>query len=380
MRSVKDGASVTVSTILPVIGPDDRWLAGVLTSAFASVGGRPNRLGLPRSRRVVVLLVDGLGSENLQAHRAHARKLSSLSTTSVLGNFPSTTASALATLATGRSPGETGMVGYAVRDPDSGRIVNQLSGLDGLDTDVWQPTPTVWEQNPDVPAAVISAERYRSSGLTRAILRGGDYVGANTNEQRLAAIDAFFRSTAEGVAYVYVPELDQAAHQFGVASPQWVRRLEDLDGFVFDLCSRLSPRDGLIVTADHGVLDVPVTRHRIIPGDSPLFRDVVTGGEPRCLHLYSERDSTELASAWRTAEESHAFVATRAEAIAAGWFGTVTPAHASRIGDVVVIPRHQAVYYDERTATTQSMAMIGQHGGLSRTETHVPLVRAGLFA
>ena len=198
--------------------------------------------------------------------------------------------------------------------------------------------------------------------------------------RQLAAIDAFFRSTAEGVAYVYVPELDQAAHQFGVASPQWVRRLEDLDGFVFDLCSRLSPRDGLIVTADHGVLDVPVTRHRIIPGDSPLFRDVVTGGEPRCLHLYSERDSTELASAWRTVEESHAFVATRAEAIAAGWFGTVTPAHASRIGDVVVIPRHQAVYYDERTATTQSMAMIGQHGGLSRTETHVPLVRAGLFA
>lgn len=272
------------------------------------------------------------------------------------------------------------MVGYAVRDPESGLVVNQLSGLDGLDTAEWQPVPTVWQQHPDVPSAVISAERYRHSGLTRAILRGGDYVAAQSNEQRLASIDAFFRSTAEGVAYVYVPELDQAAHQYGVASPQWVRRLEELDGFVSDVCSRLSPRDGLIVTADHGVLDVPTTRHRIIPGDSPLLRDVVTGGEPRCLHLYTERDSTELASLWRSAEESHAFVATRAEAIAAGWFGTVTHAHLPRIGDVVVIPRHQAVYYDERTATTQSMAMIGQHGGLSRTETHVPLVRAGLFA
>lgn len=272
------------------------------------------------------------------------------------------------------------MLGYAIRNPSTGVIVNQLSGLDALDPQEWQPVPTVWQQNPDVSSVVISAERYRTSGLTAAVLRGGDYVAANTYAERLSAVSQFLRNSEGGVAYVYVPELDQAAHQYGVASDQWVRRHEDLDGFVADLNRLLGQQDGMLITADHGVLDVPTVKHRIIPADSPLVADVVTGGEPRFLHLYSDRDPVELAAAWRETEGSRAHVATRDEAIAAGWFGTVSHEHRGRIGDVLVTPRGVAVYYDERTATPQSMAMIGQHGGLSRTETHVPLVRGGVFA
>jgi hypothetical protein len=272
------------------------------------------------------------------------------------------------------------MVGYAIRNPATGAVVNQLSGLDELDVSTWQPEPTVWEQHPSVPSAIISAERYRTSGLTRAILRGGDYLAANTYAERLSVLHGFLNANTEGVAYIYIPELDQAAHQFGVASDQWVRRLEDLDGFVADVLRVLGPKDGVLLTADHGVLDVPPVKHRILPAESDLLRDVVTGGEPRFLHLYSDRSADELARAWRAVEGDRSHIATRSEAIAAGWFGSVKPAHAERIGDVLVTPRGVAVYYDERTATTQSMAMVGQHGGLSRTETHVPLIRAGVFA
>ena len=351
----------------------------MLTSAFATIRGENNSLGLPKANRSVVVLVDGLGAENLQVHRAHARTLTSLTSAPIFANFPSTTASSLATLCTGSSPGETGMVGYAIRNPRSGEIVNQLSGLDALDVDQWQPVPTVWEANPDIANAIISAERYATTGLTRAILRGGNYRSANTYEQRVACLHEFFRGHSSGVAYIYVPELDQAAHQFGVASDQWVRRLEDFDGFIADILRVLGPRDGLLVTADHGVLDVPSVKHRIVPASSELLDDVVTGGEPRFLHLYSSRNPDELASAWREAEGERAHVVTRTEGIAAGWFGAVNTEHLDRIGDVLVTPRGTAVYYDERTATTQSMAMIGQHGGLSRTETHVPLIRGGAF-
>jgi hypothetical protein len=368
-----------VSTTLPVIRSEDRWLAGVLTSAFESIRGVDNRLGLPRARRAIVLLVDGLGSENLKAHRAYARTLSGLTQTAVLSNFPSTTASSLATLTTGADPGQTGMLGYAIRNPETGLLVNQLSGLDDLDTSAWQPVPTVWESNSDVASDIVSAERYRSSGLTRAILRGGNYVAANTYAERMERIQRFFQANSDGVIYVYIPELDQAAHSDGVASDRWVNRLEQLDGFVAEVLRVLGPHDGLLVTADHGVLDVPSTKHRLVPGDSVLLDDVQTGGEPRFLHLYSERDPVELAEAWRAAEGSVAHVATRAEAIAAGWFGAVATPFLERIGDVLVTPRGVAVYYDERTATPQSMAMVGQHGGLSTTETHVPLVRAGVF-
>lgn len=331
-----------------------------------------------------MVLVDGLGAENLKTHRAHARTLANLPRRVEIGNFPSTTASALATFATGADPGMTGMVGYAILDPSSGRMVNQLSGLDDMDPVAWQPIDTVWEREPESTdgtsnKVVISAERYRGSGLTAAILRGAPYVAANTHEQRLHRVTEFLSHSTSGVAYVYVPELDQAAHQFGVASDQWVRRLEELDGFVADVLSELGPKDGFILTADHGVLDVPAVKHRIIPADSELLRGVVTGGEPRFLHLYSDRDPHELASLWREAEGEVSYVATRDEAIAAGWFGEVADHHRARIGDVLVTPKGTAVYYDERTATPQSMSMIGQHGGLSRTETHVPIALGGVF-
>lgn len=363
---------------LPVIGPADRCLAEVLVSSFLSVRGEDNTLGLPPTRRAVVLLVDGLGSRNLSARAAHARHLGQLTRSDVSSGFPTTTASALSTLMTGVDPGQSGMVGYAVRDPASGRVVNQLSGLDALDVSVWQPLPTVWELNADIPAAIVSSPRYRDSGLTRAILRGAPYVSAKTNADRLGAIDDFFAQHRSGVVYVYIPELDMAAHASGVSSDQWVRRLEELDGFVADVVKRLQPRDGLLVTADHGVIDVPPHRHLLVPADSSLLDGVMVGGEPRFLHLYSD-DVARTLAVWTEAEGSRSHVVARDTAIEAGWFGNVADFARPRIGDVLVTPRNESVYYIDGMASTQARAMVGQHGGLSRAETMVPILRGGAF-
>ncbi len=363
---------------LPAIRPKDRYLADVLGSSFRSVRGESNPLGLPPARRSVVVLVDGLGSANLSARTAHARHLGRLTRSDVSSGFPTTTASALSALMTGVDPGQSGMVGYAVRDPASGLIVNQLSGLDALDIPAWQPVPTLWELNADIPSAIVSSPRYRDSGLTRAILRGAPYVSAKSNDDRLRAVDDFFAENRSGVVYVYIPELDMAAHASGVASDQWVRRLEELDGFVSDVSSRLQPRDGLLVTADHGVIDVPPSRHLLVPADSDLLDGVVVGGEPRFLHLYSDEPARTRAL-WTAAEGSRSHVATRDEAIAAGWFGDVADFARPRIGDVLVTPRTESVYYIDGIASAQSLAMVGQHGGLSRAETLVPILRGGVY-
>ena len=364
---------------LPVFSPADRCLADVLGSSFRSVRGESNALGLPPARRAIVVLVDGLGSANLSARTAHARHIGQLTRFDVSSGFPTTTASALSSFMTGVDPGQSGMVGYSVRDPESGLVVNQLSGLDALDIASWQPVPTLWELNSDVPSAIVSSPRYRDSGLTRAILRGAPYIAAKTNSDRLDAIDDFLATNRSGLVYVYIPELDMAAHASGVSSDQWVRRLEELDGFVSDLSRRLQPRDGLLITADHGVIDVPPSRHLLVPSDSALLDGVVVGGEPRFLHLYCD-DPAQTLALWTEAEGSRSHVATRDQAIAAGWFGAVADFARPRIGDVLVSPRNESVYYIDGVATSQSLAMVGQHGGLSRAETLVPILRGGVYA
>jgi predicted AlkP superfamily pyrophosphatase or phosphodiesterase len=151
-------------------------LADVVPSSLAALSGAVNALRLPAVDRVVVLVVDGLGASSLAARAGHARTLAPLvsATTTIGSRFPTTTASALATLTTGEAPGIHGLVGYTVLDAAHDRVVNQLSGWDDrLDPETWQRVPTLFERARDegIPSFAIGMERYRSTGFTRAVLR-----------------------------------------------------------------------------------------------------------------------------------------------------------------------------------------------------------------
>jgi hypothetical protein len=139
----------------------------------------------------------------------------------------------------------------------------------------------------------------------------------------------------------------------------------------------------MLLTADHGILDVPQQAHLRIDTAPELLEGVrLVAGEPRCLqlHLEPDADAAAVLERWREAEGARAWVASRDEVIASGWFGpTVTDAARSRMGDVFVAARKRVVYDDPRTASVQSQAMIGQHGSLTDEELTVPLLRFGAF-
>jgi hypothetical protein len=304
--------------------------------------------------------------------------------------FPTTTASALASLATGTRPGQHGMVGYTVLDAANDRVVNQLSGWDDrIHPDTWQLQPTVFETALErgLRAVAVGPERYRDSGFSQAILRGAEYRAAASIPDRFEAAKSWLREAGEpGLLYLYIPELDVAAHASGWESAIWTERLEIVDAAVRDLIASLRKGDGVLVTADHGVLDVSVRSHVLIDKDPALVDGVrFVAGDPRCLQLYFEPDLGEaqqmsLIERWLAAESERAWVATRSDAIAAGWFGEVSPEVEPRIGNLLIAARKNIAYYDGRTATSHGRAMIGQHGSWSPAELQVPLLRFGAFA
>jgi hypothetical protein len=371
--------------MLPAPRPDRPSLADVWVSCLAAVRSEPNRLGLPPVTKSVVVLVDGLGAAALKARAGHARTLAgALSATSVMDSgFPTTTAAALASLTTGVAPGQHGLVGYSVLDPANDRVVNQLSGWDErMDPLEWQPFPTVFESAAalGLDAVVIGPERYRDTGFTHAVLRGARYIAAATITQRCEAAALWLREPGSGIAYVYIPELDSTGHARGWESPDWTTRLETLDGAVAELIRSLRSNDGLIVTADHGVLDVPP--HAIVHydrGDGLLDGVRHVAGEPRCLQLYVEPGTSAdaVAAVWAQSEGQRSWVVTRDEAIDAGWFGEVRAEVRGRIGDVLVAARKNIAYYDSRSTGDP---MVGHHGSFAAAEVQVPLLRFGAFA
>jgi predicted AlkP superfamily pyrophosphatase or phosphodiesterase len=374
--------------MLPAVFTTRASLATVMPSSLAALTGAPNELGLPRSEHVVVIVVDGLGAAALRARSGHARTLAPLlgKATTMDAGFPTTTAAALATLTTGTTPGRHGMVGYRVRD-DAGRLTNQLSGWDDqMDPATWQRSRTVFERARDdgVTVHAVGLPKYAQSGFTAAVLRGAEFVGGQTMADRFAIASELAQTPGPGLTYLYVAELDQLAHARGWESPDWTAALETLDALVAGFARRLGRGRAALLTADHGVVDVPESGH-ILFDTAPELLDGVAqvAGEPRMLHLYLDDgvSAHAVAERWRDSEADRAWVATRSEAIGDGWFGPSVDADvAPRIGDILVGARKRVAYYDGRDLQRTGRNMVGQHGSLTPEETRVPLLRFGAAA
>ncbi len=256
--------------------------------------------------------------------------------------------------------------------------------------ETWQLSQTLFDYAATVgiSSAAIGPRRYSGSGFSRAVLRGARYISAETVADRFATVHDLFRHTDTRIVYVYVPELDMAAHATGWESEGWLRGLEALDAEVAELDSRLGNRDGLIVTADHGIVDVPRRGHVVFgTSDRDHRLDGVrhVGGDPRCLQLYlrasaSEAERNVVRDTWSAAHRDIAWVLTREDAISAGLFGSVDKRVTDRIGDVIIAARHGVAFYDGTRENDPSRAMVGHHGSMTREETAIPVLRCGAFS
>ncbi|WP_309079980.1 alkaline phosphatase family protein [Zhihengliuella sp.] len=361
----------------------------VLPSAAAALGiaGFENSLGVPRARRVCVVMVDGLGLGLLKASSGHAPFLRSvLGTNRTLdAAFPTTTAASLASFGTGTAPAEHGIVGYDVVDPARRRVVNQLGNWPSdLDAVAWQPVPTVLERAAgSVHVATVSLPEFADSQLTRAALRGGTFVGAKTIQARVQAAQRQLAGHERALVYLYLNELDKTGHRHGSDSGRWRDQLEDIDFALRTLVKRLPAGTLVLLTADHGMVDVP-REQRL---DYSLVPELVAGveltaGEPRAVQLHvapgDSAGADRVAEAWRREFGRRVWVLRREAAIAAGFLGAPEDLRggvAERLGDVLVLPREtDLALYDGRRVAPHAFDMVGQHGSLTRAEREVPLL------
>ncbi|MEY3999791.1 MAG: hypothetical protein RLZZ626_146 [Actinomycetota bacterium] len=372
--------------MLPAIPKSLGTLSLVFASALDSLSGKSNPLNLPSARSAIVILVDGLGSRNLAARAGHAPFLSRLSAASkpILCDFPSTTATSLTGLGTGLRAAEHGIIGYSVVGQVGPSVLNMLSGWGG---DVlpkqWQPNETVAERAKAEGKQVffVGSPDYSNSGFTDIIMRGAEYVPAKSIETRFAEAARLVR-TAGNLVYLYIPELDQAAHSRGWESNEWIDLLEALDSEVKTLAGDLRKGEGLLLTADHGVIDVPPSNHIYLDEFGAAVEGFeAVAGDPRVNYVYLKPGEDPSATAEAISELLPAGVVavTGADLIEAGYFGGTSVATKARIPDVVVLAIAKWVTYDRRFCKPKSLEMIGHHGSVSREELEVPLLRFGAY-
>lgn len=357
-------------------------LSQVLISVGAASGAPAwdNVLGLPPAPRYVVFLVDGLGLRLLQKYRDQAPYLSSLldgSATETTCGLPSTTATSLTSIGTGAAPGRHGVVGYTSRIPGTQRLINALKWDDEVPPLQWQPHRTVFERLHDagVTASVVNDAAFEHSGLTLCSQRGVPYHGLDSVWQRLDVLVDVCESAPRSVTYGYESRLDHTGHESGCDSERWRERLSAIDTELAQIRDALPDDAALLVTADHGMVDLP-PQNRFEVDDVPaLVEDVVLiGGEARFRHVYTRSGAADdVADRWQEVCGHRAVILTREAAEAAQWFGPVDDAVRPRIGDVVVAALDDFAVFSTRQFPVEHK-MVGFHGSITDEEMLVPML------
>ncbi|MFC6149841.1 MULTISPECIES: alkaline phosphatase family protein [Mumia] len=364
----------------PTVDYHGRSLTSLLPSIAAAMGvpSWSDVLSLPPADRYVVVLVDGLGHDLLAEHADAAPYLASLLDREPLrSGLPSTTATSLTSLGTGLPPGRHGVVGYTSRIPGTDRVMNSLRWDPEVDPAQWQPHPTMFERidAAGIPTSTVNKAEFEGTGLTVCSQSGVPFHPFVSVYERLDVVVEASEATPRSLVYTYESTLDHTGHERGCTSPEWRDRLRGINGDLADLRDALAPGTALVVTADHGMLDLPPAGRFDVEAEPGMLTDVtVFAGEARFRHLYTRSGAAEdVAARWRDRVAGQALVLTREEAEAAGWFGPIDDRVRPRIGDVVVAALGDFGVFSSRHFAIE-LKMAGFHGSVTPAEMRVPLL------
>jgi len=363
-------------------------LAEVMPSVLSVLGMPYERdaLGLGPAlrgvRRIMVVLLDGLGWHQLGIAAPHAPTLTDIiggrlgSARSITSGFPSTTPVSLVTLGTGAPPGAHGIVGIVLNQPGTDKLVNHLHWDKQPDPGTWQPVPTAFTRaaNAGLATTVVSNPAFERTGLSVSAYRGARFGAGIAADAVAEAMLAALPNSR--LVFGYLPDVDRAGHDFGIGTGEWRTAVSQADRLLTRLIDGMDRDCALVVTADHGQLDIPADRRLDLDHDARLRDGVaIVAGEPRVRYLHTIPGAqADVMAAWRGVMGDGARVLTREEAVAEGWFGPIPQQHLARIGDVVVVCRERWVVMASAHEPPRLSQMVAFHGSSTAAEMQIPLL------
>jgi len=423
--------TAAASAAVPLL-PDYRGgcIANVVGALRCAHDDAPSWLppGVAGAQQVVLLVLDGLGWEQLRERPLLAPCLSSMAGGPITSVVPTTTATALTSITTGLAPAAHEVVGYRVRvqidaqgapggtaravgadeglrveatpgnsrgaataateqgmspvvgngaergaGPAPGEVLNVLRWRTGSGDARQRVLPTEFQRQPvfrgDRPPVVTRSE-FASSGFTLAHLPAVRLHGWSMASSVPVTV-AELLGAGEPFVYAYYDGLDKIAHGRGFG-PYYDAELRAADRLVADVAGALPSGAVLLVTADHGQVFVGDSIVALPP--DVMARTAMVSGEGRFRWLHARRGQLDRLLGDATAAFGHlAWVRTVDDLDAQGWFGgPLTVAGRSRLGDVALIAHQPVAFADPVDTGERSLRC--RHGSVTSAEMLVPLV------
>src|SRR5256714_6926227 len=186
-------------------------LVNLVASVVASRGGKPlheplrNFAVAAQARNVVLLIIDGLGDNYLARHGAGS-ELARRRRAAMTSVFPSTTASAITTSYTGRTPLEHGLTGWFTYFGEAGCVASPLQFRSrgenlplqerGFSPVAAFPAPSVFEALP-VRSIVVTSKQIVDSAYNLRHCAGAERRAYETLEEFVVQVEAAVKSGPE---------------------------------------------------------------------------------------------------------------------------------------------------------------------------------------
>ncbi len=343
------------------------------------------------SKHLVFVIVDGLGQSFVdQLPRDSFLALHRVA--ELRSVFPSTTATALTSITTGEWPNAHAVTGWwthlteiggaavllqFVRRRDGESLAHLGVAAEGVFP--WPPIPSL------VPRDTLVAlpERIAGSTYSKYVTGGRTSLASKSLPAAIEAVAERVRS-ANGptYTYLYTHRLDTVVHAYGAGHPEARAALLELDRSLELLHEQIDGLGRIVISADHGFLDVGERSKHLIRSTDPLMGSLrfAPTGDARVLYLHATDGAVPTIRRRlkdRFGDRFLLITVDDAEDLELFGPGPLSDVARSRIGDLVAISRgSDVIEYLPARGEGKIMSQASHHSGLSPDEMLVPLIVA----
>lgn len=218
---------------------------------------------------VILLLIDAFGWRFWEQFRGQLPALQKFEQQGIVSKltsmFPSTTAAHITCINTGLLPSQAGIYEWFIYEPKLNDIIAPLPfsfagdhdpGTLPLNPKELFPQTTLYQRLSDkgIKCSAFQTHSIIDSPYSQAVLDGAERHGYKTPKQAFEKI----LSTLKGKTYsfFYYGDIDAIGHRRGIHSPDFEHGTQKIFGEIDHFLQSLPPKTAVILTADHGMIDV----------------------------------------------------------------------------------------------------------------------------
>jgi predicted AlkP superfamily pyrophosphatase or phosphodiesterase len=366
-----------IRAICTVCGVKDLPLAPPARQLVDTIGAANN---------LVFILLDGLGMNIVNRLPSDSFIVSNMRG-QISATCPSTTAAALTSISTAMYPNQHGVTGWFTLLPEHGVTAMILPFAERFSK---QPLVQRGIKPQDVlPPPVMPRMTHRPITLSPSYIANTPYndhsrgtatgQGYETLKDGIdQVIMAVTKSIVPTYVHLYLHDVDTLCHHVGVNHDSVVPLVLGIDSELERLAEALAGRARIVVSADHGLIDVPKPDQALLfEGDEMLQMLVAPPTGDARMPIFHLREGRRQAFVelfqQRYGDRMVLLEIEQAERMELFGPGPMSPAARRRFGDFIAFPHRPATLAYHPPGKPPGELYLAVHGGLSPQEMEVPL-------